>query len=180
MQSHTSKERDKGMEGAGLQWEKYMEEALKEAEKARERDEVPVGCVIVDANGDIKGRGFNRPIAEKDPTAHAEIIAIREACIRAKNYRLSRCFLVSTVEPCLMCVGAIVHSRIEGVVFGCRDEKAGALLSRLSPEELRWLNHKFWIREGILKERCRKLLQNFFKEKRRQKKKVRRGTEARS
>ncbi len=161
---------------SSLKWNTYMEEALIEAQKAKEMDEVPVGCIVIDGTGNIIGRGYNSPIRLNDPCAHAEILAIRQACARAGNYRLTESYLISTLEPCLMCVGAIIHSRIRGVVFGCRDEKAGALVSRLSVKELSWVNHKFWIKWGVMENRCRSLLQDFFKKKRKEKN-IRRGTE---
>ncbi len=161
-----------------LPWEEYMKEAIGEAKRAENIGEVPVGCIIVDDKGDILGRGHNSPITLNDPCAHAEVMAIRQACNRVKNYRLPTSYMVCTLEPCIMCLGAIIHSRIQGVVFGCRDEKAGALISCLSVEKLTWLNHRFWIKWGVMEQECRTLIQDFFKKRRKDKKKMRRGTEA--
>lgn len=151
-----------GLKAALAGWEKLMAEALLEAERAREQGEVPVGALVVDAAGEIIGRGRNAPLRTNDPTAHAEISALRQAAARAGNYRLNGCCLVVTLEPCLMCAGAIVHARLEGVVYGAPDDKAGALDSRLEAFELSFQNHRPWHMGGILEKECAALLQAFF------------------
>jgi len=142
----------------------FMRRALEEALRAREAGEVPVGAVVV-SKGVIVGRGFNRPIGAQDATAHAEIVALGAAGQALENYRLSGTTLYVTVEPCLMCVGAIVHARIETVVYGVTDPKGGAVRSLLDVNALP-LNHRFEVVEGVLAEECRELLRMFFREKR--------------
>ena len=144
--------------------EKFMGEALKEARQAAERGEVPVGAVIV--SGDrIMARGHNQPIKKNDPTAHAEIVALRKACAQQKNYRLAAGVMYVTIEPCAMCLGAIVQARIKRLVFGALDSKAGAVLSIMTfPVER--TNHRMEILGGIRAEECGRVLKNFFKAKR--------------
>jgi tRNA(adenine34) deaminase len=142
----------------------YMRLALDEAERARAAGEVPVGAVVV-LGGDVVGRGYNHPIAARDPTAHAEIVALREAGVAADNYRLAGATLYATVEPCLMCVGAIVHARVGRVVFGVADPKGGAVRSLLDVSSLA-LNHRFEAVQGVLADECRSILQGFFRERR--------------
>jgi len=144
--------------------EDFMRRALAEAHRAREAGEVPVGAVVV-SDGLVVGKGFNRPIGAQDPTAHAEIVALGAAGQALENYRLSGATLYVTVEPCLMCVGAIVHARIATVVYGVTDPKGGAVRSLLDVSSLP-LNHRFEVVEGVLAEECRELLQGFFREKR--------------
>ncbi|MCD6489774.1 MAG: tRNA adenosine(34) deaminase TadA [Thermodesulfobacterium sp.] len=144
----------------------YMEEALKEAELAFKEDEVPIGAVIVSPEGETIGRGRNQIIKFCDPTAHAEILAIKEACKNLKNYRLIGCKMYVTLEPCPMCAYALVLARIEEVIFATRDEKGGACKSIYNIVEDKRLNHQVKIREGILKEKAQKLLKDFFKSKR--------------
>jgi len=144
--------------------EKFMGEALKEAGKAAGRGEVPVGAVIV-SSGKILARGHNRPIGGSDPTAHAEISAIRKACAKRKNYRLSECELYVTLEPCAMCVGAVVQARINRLVFGALDPKSGAVLSIMTfPMDK--TNHRMEILGGVLARECGRILKDFFKERR--------------
>jgi tRNA(adenine34) deaminase len=144
--------------------EPFMRLALAQAARAREAGEVPVGAIVV-REGVVIGRGYNQPIAASDPTAHAEILALREAAREAGNYRLPGATLYVTVEPCLMCVGAIVHARVGTVVYGVPDPKGGAIRSLLDPGTLP-LNHRFAAVEGILADDCRHLLQEFFRERR--------------
>jgi len=144
--------------------EPFMRLALEQAALAEARGEVPVGAVVV-LDGAVIGRGANQPIATHDPTAHAEIVALREAARAATNYRLTGATLYATVEPCLMCVGAIVHARVGTVVFGAADPKAGAVRSLVDPNALP-LNHRFAVVEGVLEEECRSLLQRFFRARR--------------
>ena len=144
-------------------WSLWMHEAILQAKQAAKQGEVPVGAVVLDAAGRLTGLGHNAPIARSDPTAHAEIVALRRACRRAANYRLTGSVLVCTLEPCCMCVGAVVQARLAGVVFGTRDPKAGALVSRMRfPQDYAGLNHTFWIEEGFLSGQCAALLQRFF------------------
>ena len=144
--------------------ERFMRRALVEAHRAREAGEVPVGAVVV-SDGVVVGTGFNRPIGAQDPTAHAEIVALGAAGQALGNYRLTGTTLYVTVEPCLMCVGAIVHARVATVVYGVDDPKGGAVRSLLDVGSLP-LNHRFEAVEGVLADECRELLQGFFREKR--------------
>ena len=143
----------------------FMREALAEALRAEEREEVPVGAVVV-CNGKIIGRGGNRNIADHDPTAHAEIVAMKAAASSLENYRLENCTLYVTVEPCSMCAGAAVQARIARLVYGCRDEKAGAVESLFRIANDARLNHQIAITSGILQEECSSILKNFFRKKR--------------
>lgn len=145
-----------------------MREAILEARKAADHSEVPVGAVIVSPAGSVIGRGHNAPIARNDPTSHAEIMAIRNAAANAGNYRLNDCVMAVTLEPCIMCVGAIVHARLAGVVFGAFDVKAGAVLSQTDGFELPRHNHAPWHAGGILEEKCTALLRDFFAARRRE------------
>jgi len=143
----------------------WMRECLREAAAAEQAGEVPVGAVVVRA-GEIVGRGRNAPIARHDPSAHAEIVALRAACATLGNYRLVDGELFVTVEPCLMCVGAIVQARLQRVVFGCADPKAGALGGLLDLSHQPGLNHHFAVRGGVCEAEARALLQRFFRARR--------------
>ena len=146
-----------------------MRAAIAEAHRARDAGEVPIGAVVaVDdaAGGQIVGRGYNQPISASDPTAHAEIVAIRDAARRAGNYRLTGAILCVTIEPCLMCVGAMVHARIGTIVYGAAEPKSGALGSTVRGGDLPGLNHRFQIVSGVLEDECRDLVQAFFKDRR--------------
>ena len=145
--------------------ELWMEEALRAAQRALEADEVPVGAVIV-CDGKIISRGWNRNITESDPTAHAEILALREAGAIIGNHRLADCDLFATIEPCPMCAGALVHARIKRLVYGADDPKAGAVRSVIQLLNHPHLNHKVEVRSGVLAGRCAELLQTFFKSRR--------------
>ena len=142
-----------------------MNAALDQAELAREAGEVPIGA-IVSIDGEIVGRGFNQPIRAGDPTAHAEIVALRDAARRVGNYRLSGATLCVTVEPCLMCVGALVHARIGTLVYGAAEPKSGAVVSAVRGGELPGLNHRFEVVSGVREETCRELMQSFFRDRR--------------
>ena len=142
-----------------------MREALELAERARAAGEVPVGAVVV-VDGAIVGRGFNQPIGAHDPTAHAEIVALRAAAVAAGNYRLTGASLYVTIEPCLMCVGAIVHARIGTLVFGATEPKAGAIESTQRAHEQPALNHRLVVVSGVLAHECRDSMQRFFQERR--------------
>jgi len=140
----------------------FMLEALGLAREAAGCDEIPVGAVVVDPKGAIVGRGFNQPIGRRDPTAHAEVIALRNAALEMNNYRLPDCTLYVTLEPCVMCVGAILHARIARVVFGAADPKTGAGGSVINLFSEGRLNHHAEIVGGVLAEECGALLSNFF------------------
>jgi tRNA(adenine34) deaminase len=148
-----------------MDYDGLMRAALEEARRAHEAGEVPIGAVVA-LDGDIVGRGFNQPIMSGDPTAHAEIVAIRDAARRIGNYRLPGAALCVTIEPCLMCVGAIVHARIGLVIYGAPEPKSGALVSTVRGAELPGLNHRFLIVGGVMEETCRERLQAFFRERR--------------
>ena len=143
----------------------FMRAALDEARRGAEAGEVPVGAVVV-LDGQVVGRGFNQPIGASDPTAHAEIVALREAARALGNYRLVGTILYVTIEPCLMCVGAMVHARVATVVFGAAEPKAGAIVSSCRAHELPSLNHRIDVVGGILEEECRAVIQEFFKTRR--------------
>ena len=142
-----------------------MAAALDEARRARDAGEVPIGAVVA-IDGVVVGRGFNQPISAGDPTAHAEIVAIRAAARAAGNYRLTGATLCVTVEPCLMCVGALVHARIGTLVFGVAEPKSGAVTSTVRGGELPGHNHRFDVVAGVREEECRALMQEFFKARR--------------
>jgi len=144
---------------------RMMKAAIGEAKVAASVGEVPVGAVLV-RSGEILSRGLNRPIQDNDPTAHAEIVAIRAAAAGAKNYRLNDTTLYVTLEPCAMCVGAMVHARISRLVFGAYDPKAGAAGSVLDLCDDRRLNHRIEVNGGLLEEQCAGLLKKFFDERR--------------
>jgi tRNA(Arg) A34 adenosine deaminase TadA len=143
----------------------WMEEALRAAQRALEAGEVPVGAVIVHA-GEIIGRGWNRNLTDFDPTAHAEIVALRQAGANLGNHRLGACELFVTIEPCAMCAGALVHSRLKRVVYGADDPKAGAIHSVLEVLNHPRLNHRTEVRGGVLAGRSAELLQSFFRSRR--------------
>ena len=143
----------------------FMEEALIEAKKALEIGEVPIGAVVV-LGEDIIGRGYNQPITKNDPTAHAEIMALRDASMNLKNYRLKDTQVYSTLEPCLMCAGALVHARIKKLFYSASDPKSGVIENNGSLMRSAFLNHKISYEGGILKEESSKILKNFFLKKR--------------
>jgi tRNA(adenine34) deaminase len=145
--------------------EHFMREALELAREAARRGEVPVGAVVV-ANGEIIGRGFNQPIGTNDPTAHAEIVALRDAARRMGNYRLTGSTLVVTIEPCQMCVGAMIHARVAKVVYGAREPKAGAIESAMRAHEHPALNHRMVAEGGILEDETADLMRSFFASRR--------------
>jgi len=145
--------------------DEFMREALRLAAEAFRAGEVPVGAVVV-ADGAIVGRGFNQPIGSHDPTAHAEIVALRDAARQSGNYRLSGARLYVTVEPCVMCVGALVHARIGTLVFGAAEPKSGAVVSTVRGGELPGHNHRFEVVAGVREAECRELMQEFFKVRR--------------
>ncbi len=143
----------------------FMREALVLATSAEAADEVPVGAVVV-LDGQVIGRGYNSPVRRNDPTAHAEIIAIREAAMRAGNYRLAGASLYVTMEPCVMCAGAIVHARIEKLVFAARDLRFGGVRSKFRLADSDLLNHQVDIIEGVCGPESIAMLQAFFAKRR--------------
>jgi tRNA(adenine34) deaminase len=145
--------------------ELWMEEALRAAQRALEAGEVPVGAVVV-CDEKIVACGWNRNITDNDPTAHAEIVALRAAGTIIGNHRLENCDLFATIEPCPMCAGAMVHARIKRLVYGADDPKAGAVYSVMQVLNHPQLNHKLEVRSGVLAGRCAELLQTFFKSRR--------------
>ena len=144
---------------------RFMAEALDEARRAGEAGEVPIGALIV-LDGVIVGRGGNGPIGRHDPTAHAEVVALRDAAQRVGNYRLPGSTVYVTVEPCMMCVGALVHARVARLVFGAREPKAGAVVSTQRALEHPALNHRVEVVEGIDDDTCRDVVQAFFRTRR--------------
>ncbi len=146
-------------------YESWMKRALNLAQQAADAGEVPVGALIVKGD-EVIGEGFNKPITSNDPTAHAEIIALREAASNQNNYRLPGTTLFVTIEPCTMCVGALIHGRIDTVVFGAREPRAGALLSKMQLHLQDHYNHKMNVVEGVLENECSALMRNFFKARR--------------
>lgn len=149
----------------GASDEKWMVQALILAMRAWDMDEVPVGAVLV-VDDQVIGQGWNRPIGDHDPTAHAELVALRDAAKRLNNYRLPGATLYVTLEPCAMCLGALVHARIDRLVFAAREAKNGAVVSRLSLLELHAFNHAIEVSEGVLAAEASALLSAFFKKKR--------------
>ena len=145
--------------------ETFMRAALDLAHRARQAGEVPVGAIVV-RDGEVIGRGFNQPISAYDPTAHAEIMALRDAAARQRNYRLVGAALYVTIEPCQMCVGAMVHARIAKVVYGTREPKAGAIDSAMRAHEHPALNHRIQAVGGVLEAECRSVIQEFFEGRR--------------
>ena len=148
-----------------MDFDRLMTEALVEARRARDCAEVPIGAVVA-LNGEIVGRGFNHPIGAVDPTAHAEMAAMREASARVGNYRLTGATLCVTIEPCLMCVGAMVHARIGTLVYGAAEPRTGAIVSTVCGVELPGHNHRVDVVSGVREEECRTLMVEFFKERR--------------
>jgi len=145
--------------------ESWMEQALREAAQAQAAGEVPVGAVVV-CDGRIVGRGANRNLADSDPTAHAEIVALREAARVLGNHRLGECEMFVTIEPCAMCAGALVHARLKRLVYGADDPKAGAVRSVLQVLNHPSLNHQMEVTSGVLAARCAELMQSFFRARR--------------
>ena len=146
----------------------YMAKALQLAQQAGAAGEVPVGALVV-RNGEIIGEGYNQPISACDPTAHAEVVAMRNAASKINNYRLSDCDLYVTIEPCTMCVGAMVHGRIRRIVFGALEPRAGALQSQLQLMDQDHYNHSVDVRGQVLEQQCGDLISGFFRHRRKNK-----------
>ncbi|MCG8672726.1 MAG: tRNA adenosine(34) deaminase TadA [Pseudomonadales bacterium] len=153
-----------------------MQRALMLAEKAEQLGEVPVGALLVQ-DGKVVGEGFNQPIAALDPTAHAEIAAIRDACQRLNNYRIPNTTLYVTLEPCAMCAGAIVHARIDRVIFAASEPKAGAIKSTQRFFEQPQLNHQVQFQSGLMQSEASAMLSDFFKRRRQEKKALKKSSE---
>ena len=147
--------------------ESFMRLAIQQAIRALRRGEVPIGALVVSVHGEILAAAHNSPIALDDPTAHAEILALRKAAHRIGNYRLNNTWMFVTLEPCIMCAGAMVWARVEGVVFGARDPRAGAFGSTMDINGVPGLNHRMEVKEGILAGECAQLLTKFFRKRRR-------------
>jgi tRNA(adenine34) deaminase len=143
----------------------FMQQALTLAKQAASADEVPVGAIIV-SGAQIIGSGYNQPILSHDPAAHAEIVALRAAAQRIQNYRLVGATMYVTLEPCLMCAGAMVHARIKRLVYGAADPKTGAIVSQMRMLDHSFLNHKVLYEGGLMMDECGMLLRDFFKERR--------------
>jgi tRNA(adenine34) deaminase len=143
----------------------FMTEAIELARQAEANGEVPVGAVLV-VDGQVCGRGFNSPIRLNDPTAHAEILALREAADKLRNYRLESATLYATLEPCVMCAGALVAARVQRLVFGARDLRFGGVRSKFQLADSELLNHRLQITEGVLGGECVGLVKRFFEQKR--------------
>jgi tRNA(adenine34) deaminase len=145
--------------------ELWMQEALRCAQRALNAGEVPIGAVVVH-EGRIVGQGWNRNIAQHDPSAHAEIVALREAAAALGNHRLENCELFVTIEPCAMCAGAMIHARIARLIYGADDAKAGAVQSQMRLLEHPHVNHRVEVHSGVLAGRCAEILQEFFRQRR--------------
>ncbi len=144
---------------------RWMRQAISAAQEARERGEVPIGVCIVSGETVLAVAG-NRTRTDVDPTAHAEIVALREAARKAGNYRLSDAVVYSTIEPCAMCAGALIQARVSRLVYGARDERAGAIDSHFGICETDFLNHRITVTAGVLEAECRKMMQDFFRTRR--------------
>ena len=147
--------------------ELFLEAALRAAQRALEAGEVPVGAVVV-CDGTIIAEGWNRNLTDDDPTAHAEIVALRQAGAAVGNHRLNDCELFATIEPCAMCAGAMIHARIKRLIYGADDPKAGAVRSVMQVLNHTQLNHRMEVKGGVLAGRCAEILQGFFRERRTQ------------
>ena len=143
----------------------WMRQALAAAEDARARDEVPIGTCIV-AGDVVLAVAGNRTRTDQDPTAHAEIVALREAAHKVANYRLTNAVVYSTIEPCVMCAGALIQARVARLVYGAPDERAGAVESRFRVCDTEFLNHRIEVTAGVLEQECRKVMQDFFRARR--------------
>lgn len=146
--------------------EKFMHLAVESATEALELDEVPIGALLVDNSGKLIARGFNQTIVKSDPTAHAEILVLRHAGKKLGNYRLTDTTLYTTIEPCVMCAGALVNARIKRLVFGAKEERFGAVESLYQLCDSDELNHQIEITSGVLETKCKRLMQDFFRDKR--------------
>ncbi len=153
------------MTTAAAEHERWMDIALDLALQAEARDEVPIGALVVE-DGKVLGEGFNQPIGARDPTAHAEIVALRQAAKTKNNYRLPGTVLYVTIEPCTMCIGAILHARVSALVFGAREPRAGGVVSRQQLLNESYFNHQIDLVEGVRADECARVLQHFFRARR--------------
>ncbi len=149
----------------GFTWDELMDMAHYEASLAQSMGEIPVGAIIISMQGKILAKEHNKCISLHDPTAHAEILALRTAGVALNNYRLNNTILIVTLEPCLMCAGALVHARIDGLVYGAADRRAGAISSCCEGLNYGFLNHKIWHMGGVRSEKCAAILKDFFNKK---------------
>jgi tRNA(adenine34) deaminase len=151
---------------AGSDWRSFMDVAFQEACLAAKSGEAPIGAALFARTGELIAKAHNRPIGLNDPTGHAEVLCLREAAAVRGNYRLADCFMAVTLEPCLMCTGALIHARVAGVVIGALDPRAGALVSNLDGHALPFTNHRMWFVHGVMEPECGGLLKRFFLNKR--------------
>lgn len=151
---------------AGTSWRELMDVAFQEACKAAKMGESPIGAALFSSSGELIAKAHNQPISLNDPTGHAEILCLRKAGEALGNYRFANTILAVTLEPCLMCTGAIIHARVGGVIMGALDPRAGALVSNLDGHALPFANHKLWTINGVMEDECSSLLKRFFLEKR--------------
>jgi len=150
----------------GITWRDMMDVAFEEACKAAKMGETPIGAALFSNNGELISKAHNQPITLNDPTAHAEVLCLRKAGESFGNYRLSNTIMAVTLEPCLMCTGALTHARVDGVVMAALDPRAGALVTNLNGHALPFTNHKMWTIHGVMESECSTLLKRFFLEKR--------------
>ncbi|BCS87255.1 nucleoside deaminase [Pseudodesulfovibrio sediminis] len=150
----------------GVSWRSLMDVAFEEACKAAKNGEAPIGAALFSAKGELIAKAYNQPIALNDPTAHAEVLCLRNAASSLGNYRLNNTIMAVTLEPCLMCTGALIHARVSGVLFAARDDRAGALVSNLNGCALPFTNHNLWTIEGVMADECSGILKRFFLERR--------------
>jgi tRNA(adenine34) deaminase len=165
MNAETPSRARSSTQNVDLDHEALMDEALVQARLAADAGEVPIGALLLDATGAVISSGFNQPISAQDPTAHAEIVVLREASRKLSNYRLPGTTLVVTVEPCLMCAGAIVNARVARVIYGASEPKWGAFVSQLRLQELK-LNHRIEVIPGVREEACGAIMREFFLKRR--------------
>lgn len=151
---------------AGTSWRSFMDVAFAQACMAAKEGESPIGAALFAPDGELLAAARNNPVGLNDPTAHAEVLCLRQAAARLGNYRLTGTILAVTLEPCLMCTGALIHARVAGVVMGAADPRAGALVSNLQGHALPFANHRLWVVQGVMEEECSALLKRFFLEKR--------------
>jgi tRNA(adenine34) deaminase len=149
-----------------LNHEQFMRIALNQAELALMHNEIPIGCIIVDKEEKIIGLGHNAPIMLNDPTAHAEINSLRQACLHQKNYRLTGCTVYVTLEPCMMCTGALLQARVEKIIIAAKDTRAHSIHKQLDLFQSSFFNHRIHVEYGYLEERAKELIDNFFKGRR--------------
>ena len=150
-----------------IQHERWMALALAQANFAKDKNEVPVGAILVDCDSmEVVAEAHNESISNNDPTAHAEIVVLRKAAAIRQNYRLPRTAIYVTIEPCTMCVGAMYHSRVDAVIFGAKEPRAGALVSQIRLAEKSFYNHRLDVLGGVLEDQCATLISNFFKGRR--------------